>query len=151
MNALSIFAGVCVFFSVALVGLWLKRRLMTKAAFYEDYYSYLIFVSEKISYERMPIPQIKTTFVQGKSSAFCRFLCGEKHFSPLSDEELRGISSYLEGIGKTDADTQISSLNAKVAEIKRFTENDCVKFKKDGSLYFKLCVLLGIVAFIILI
>ena len=151
MNALSIFAGVCAFFSVAFVGLWLKRRLLRKAAFYEDYYSYLVYASEKISYERMPVTEINRTFLKGKTSEFCRFLYGEKVTPPLSDEEFGAIESYLAGIGKTDAETQIASLNAKVAEIKCHTESECVKYKKDGALYFKLSVLLGIVIFIILI
>lgn len=151
MNVLSIFAGVCVFFSISLVGLWLKRKLTRKAEFYEEYYSYLVFVSEKISYERMPIPEIKNSFVKGKTSEFSRFLCGETIAPTLSDEDLGTILIYLDGIGKTDADTQMASLNGKIAEVKRFTEKECVKYKKDGALYFKLGVLLGIIAFIILI
>ena len=69
----------------------------------------------------------------------------------LSEKELAEIGKYLSEIGTTDADTQIASLGAKCAELKRFSEGQCAKFKKDGALYFKLCVLLGVVAFILIV
>ncbi|MBO4478911.1 MAG: stage III sporulation protein AB [Clostridia bacterium] len=151
MNTASIFAGVCAFFSAALVGLWLKRRLLRKAAFYEEYYRYLVYASEKISYERMPVAEIMASFSKGEDSEFYRFLKGENVTVPLSEKELAEIGKYLSEIGTTDADTQIASLGAKCAELKRFSEGQCAKFKKDGALYFKLCVLLGVVAFILIV
>ena len=70
---------------------------------------------------------------------------------PLGEGESSEIRDYLSGIGTTDAETQIASLKGKCAELKRFTENDCAKYRKDGSLYFKLSALLGLVIFILLV
>ena len=151
MNALSVFAGVCLFFAAALIGLWIKKRFARKAAFYEEYYRYLVFASEKISYERMPVAEIKAGFSEGEETEFCRFLKGQSASPPLSEKELDEIGSYLSRIGTTDADTQVASLKGKCAELKRFSEEQCVKYKKDGTLYFKLCVLFGIVAFILIV
>ena len=151
MNALSIFSGVLLFFSSALIGLWVKKRYTGRAAFYEEYYRYLVYASEKIAYERMPIKEIKESFYQGKKTDFYLYLSGEAVAPPLSEGDLSEIGKYLSEIGTTDADTQIASLNGKCAELKRFTEEQCVKFRKDGKLYFKLSVLFGIVAFIIII
>lgn len=151
MSVISIFAGVCVFFSCALVGLWIKRRYLRKAAFYEEYYRYLVFASEKISYERMPIAEIKASFSKREETEFFRLLQGEEVDPPVTETELTEVKKYLSAIGTTDADTQVASLKGKCAELKRFSEENCVKFRKDGALYFKLCVLLGIVAFILIV
>ena len=151
MSAVSIFAGVCVFFSSALVGLWLKRRFLRKATFYEEYYRYLVYACEKISYERMPVAEIKSTFAKREDTEFYRVLHGEDAAPPISDAELADVKKYLSEIGTTDADTQVASLRGKCAELKRFSEGQCAKFKKDGALYFKLCVLLGVVAFILIV
>ena len=151
MNTVSVFSGVCLFFACALVGVWVKRRFMKRATFYEDYYHYLGFALEKISYERMPIKEIKASFSKGEKSEFCRLLLGEESAPPILEKEISEVKTYLSEIGTTDADTQIASLNGKCAEMKRFCDQQCVKYRKDGSLYFKLCVLLGVVAFILIV
>ena len=151
MSVLSVFGGVCAFFSCAVTGLWLKKRALRKAAFYEDYCEYLQFASEKIGYERMPIGELNEKFRQRKKGEFTAFLAKENCSPPLSDVALGEISNYLSEIGTTDADTQIASLKSKCAEMKRFAEKDCVKLRKDGSLYFKLSALAGVVVFIILV
>ena len=70
---------------------------------------------------------------------------------PLSEGEIDEVSRYLSAIGTSDADTELATLGGKCSEMKRFTEENCVKYRKDGTLYFKLAVLLGVVAFIIIV
>lgn len=151
MSMLSVFAGVCGFFASAMIGLWLKKRLLRKAKFYENYYEYLTFATEKIAYERMPIGELNATFSLKYKGEFSDFLKGKAGGMPLGEGESSEIRDYLSGIGTTDAETQIASLKGKCAELKRFTENDCAKYRKDGSLYFKLSALLGLVIFILLV
>ena len=151
MSYSSVFAGLCLILSASFVGLWIKKRMFLKAAFYEDYYSYLLFATEKISYERMPVGELIAAFTKGNQREFSRFLKGEKTVVPLSENATRDICEYLNGIGKTDAETQIASLKGKAAEVKRFVETECVKYRKDGNLYFKLSVLVGAVLFIIFV
>ena len=74
MNALSIFAGACLLFACAMVGLWIKKRLIARAVFYEDYYEYLLFAGEKIGYERMPIHELNTSFADRKKGTFAEYL-----------------------------------------------------------------------------
>ena len=150
MTVGTIFAGVCAFFSAAFVGLWIKKKMIRKANFYEEYYDYLLFVSEKIAYERMPIGELNGNYFKRKKGEFAAFLKGELLASPLKDGEIAEVRAYLDSIGTTDADTQIGSLQAKCAEMKRFTETECVKYKKDAALYFKLCALIGLAALILL-
>ena len=150
MNVGTIFAGVCAFFSAAFVGLWIKKKLIRKADFYLGYYDYLLFVSEKIAYERMPIGELNANFFKRKHGEFVDYLKGGSANAPLNDAEIAEVRAYLDSIGTTDADTQVGSLVAKCAEMKRFTETECVKLKKDGALYFKLCALIGLAALILL-
>ena len=151
MNMITVFAGVLLFFSAALIGLWVKRRFIRKAAFYESYYRFLQYAWDKISYERMPIGEIKSSYCHGKSDEFCEYLQGESAAPPLSEGEMASIAKYLSSIGTSDADTEIALLSGKCSELKRFTEENCAKLRKDGTLYFKLAVLLGVVAFIIIV
>ena len=151
MNALSLFAGVCGFFAAACVGLWIKRKLIRKAAFYEGYYDYLVYAYEKISYERMPIGELNGNYLKGKTDEFSVYLKGYITLGVLTDRQLAEVKTYLDGIGTTDADTQIASLASKCSELKRFTETECVKYRKDGALYFKLAVLVGIAILILLV
>ena len=151
MSVLSLFAGVCAFFSAAMIGLWIKKRLLKKAVFYQGYYDYLLFATEKIGYERMPIGELNANFLKKNAGIFPDYLAGRGETPPLSDATLAEIKEYLSGIGRTDAETQIASLRAKCAEIKRFVEGECVKYRKEGAMYFKLCALLGVVVFIILV
>ena len=141
MNQISLFPGLCMFFACAFVGMWIKRRMMLKAEFYEDYYQYLLYVTEKIGFERMPIAEIKSSFLSGKKTVFKEFLSGERVSLPLSEGKTQEISHYLSSIGTTDVDTQMMTLKAKCAELKRYNDEECSKFRKDGSLYFKLGVL----------
>ena len=151
MNVLSIFAGVCLFFSATFIGVWIRKRYKGKADFYDEYYRYLLYVSDKIAYERMPIGEIIATFPKTDKGDFYCYLTGGDTKAPLTEGELSEIGKYLSEIGKTDADTQIASLKVKCAELKRFTEVQCAKYRKDGALYFKLSVLIGIAAFIIIV
>lgn len=151
MNTLTILAGVLLFFSTSLVGLWVKRRFIRKASFYESYYRYLQYARDKISYERMPIGEINTSYCKGKKDEFCDYLQGKTVALPLSEGEIDEVRRYLSAIGTSDADTELATLGGKCSEMKRFTEENCVKYRKDGTLYFKLAVLLGVVAFIIIV
>ncbi|MBQ7713210.1 MAG: hypothetical protein IJT69_05270 [Clostridia bacterium] len=150
MIALSVFAAACGFFAAASVGLWLKRKLIRKASFYEGYYDYLLFAYEKISYERMPIGELNAQYLLRKNGEFSSYLKGETTKGFLSDGQLAEVKEYLDGIGTTDADTQIASLASKCSELKRFTETECTKYRKDGALYFKLSVLVGVAILILL-
>lgn len=150
MNALSVFIGVCAFFSASFVGLWLKKRLIIKADFYKDYYDYLCYASERIGYERTVVSEINATF-RAKSKEFLSLLNGDKPNIGLSSKELEEIKNYLSKIGSTDAETQLASLASRCSSLKRFVEIDCANFRKEAGLRFKLSVLIGVALFIILV
>jgi len=134
-----------------MVGMWIRKRLIVRAGFWNDYYDYISFVTEKIAYERTPLPEINRAFLADRNGEFARLLKGEETSVSLPIAQLTEIKEYVAGIGRSDADTQIASLQGKAAELKRIVEIDCDKIRKDGALYFKLSVLIGMVAFIILV
>ena len=150
MNALSVFVGICAFFSASFVGLWMKKRLIKKADFYKDYYDYLCYASERIGYERTVVSEINETF-HAKSKEFTAMLNGEDPNIGLTAKELEEIKTYLSKIGSTDAETQLASLASRCSSLKRFVENDCATFRKDAALRFKLSVLVGVALFIIVV
>ena len=146
----SIVVGICVFFSSAFIGLWLKKRNLKKLAFYRSYYDFLCYCADKIGYERMILAEIIRTF-SSESKEFTEILSGGEPSAGLTPTEILAVKDYLSAIGTTDAETQIASLRSKGAEIKQLLDREGVKWKKDASLYFKLAVLLGVALFIILV
>jgi len=147
----SIIVGICIFFSMAFIGLWLKKRMLNKYRFFSAYADYLRYASEKIGYERMPVSELNRTF-RSECSEFVELLLKKQEPSiGLSAAEISSVKDYLDSIGRSDADTQVGSLQAKYSEIKGFLDKEGAKWKKDASLYFKLMVLAGIALFIILV
>lgn len=60
------------------------------------------------------------------------------------------LRSYVNGIGESDALTQIDYLNAKKQELSEFKLKSEENFKKYGSLYFKLSIMAGILIAVLL-
>ncbi len=146
----SVFVGILAFFSASLVGMWLKKRSISKWKFYRDFQEYLLFAAEKISSERMPRAEIDAAF-RSESKEFLGLLKGTSEAFSLKNEEILSVKEYLDSIGTSDAEAQLSSLRGKSAEIKRLLDTDGEKWRKEASLYFKLCVLVGVALFIILV
>ena len=60
------------------------------------------------------------------------------------------IGSYLKNLGTTDAKSQIEYLTERGEELKKFRDNSLERYKKYGSLYFKLCLVAGILIAVLL-
>lgn len=60
------------------------------------------------------------------------------------------LKSYLDGIGESDALTQIEYLNEKKQTLQKFKQISEEKYKKYGSLYFKLSLMAGILIAVLL-
>ncbi|MCM1437992.1 MAG: hypothetical protein NC131_02105 [Roseburia sp.] len=71
------------------------------------------------------------------------------------DETIKGehgdfLLSYLHDIGKTDAPTQIDYLNEKGQTLEKLKNESGEKYKKYGSLYFKLSLMAGVLIAVLL-
>ena len=65
-----------------------------------------------------------------------------------SDGEI--LTQYLSDIGRTDAPTQIMYLNEKGQTLLKLKQKNEEKYKKYGSLYFKLSLMAGILIAVLL-
>lgn len=68
----------------------------------------------------------------------------------LSDEETEFINKYLQNLGTTDKDSQLSFLNSLESELANYTQVAEKKCKTYRPLYIKLGFLFGLIVFILL-
>lgn len=68
----------------------------------------------------------------------------------VKGEEGDFLKNYLQGIGGSDALTQVEYLNEKKQTLRKFKEISEEKYKKYGSLYFKLSLMVGILIAVLL-
>ncbi|MDE7086959.1 MAG: hypothetical protein K2O67_02080, partial [Clostridia bacterium] len=68
----------------------------------------------------------------------------------LKGENGEILRKYIEGIGESDALTQVDYLNAKKQELDDLRQKSEANYKKYGSLYFKLSVMAGILIAVLL-
>lgn len=68
----------------------------------------------------------------------------------IKGEDGEFLSGYLSDIGKTDAPTQLAYLNEKGKTLLEMKQKSEEKYKKYGSLYFKLSLMAGILIAVLL-
>lgn len=68
----------------------------------------------------------------------------------LKGENGAFLKSYVDGIGGSDALTQVDYLNEKKHTLQEFKQKSEENYKKYGSLYFKLSVMAGILIAVLL-
>ncbi len=68
----------------------------------------------------------------------------------IKGEDGEFLMQYLSDIGKTDAPTQIAYLNEKGQTLLNLKQKSEEKYKKYGSLYFKLSLMAGILIAVLL-
>lgn len=74
-------------------------------------------------------------------------MCGE---SVIKGEDGEFLTGYLNDIGRTDAPTQLVYLNEKGQSLLKLKQDSEEKYKKYGSLYFKLSLMAGILVAVLL-
>ncbi len=81
-------------------------------------------------------PSVRSSF-EGKS-----LLKGDK-------EEF--LKSYISNIGSTDAFSQVEYLNERKEMLKKYLAESEENYKKYGSLYFKIALMIGILVAVLLV
>ncbi|MGN0806094.1 MAG: hypothetical protein ACI4MC_03570 [Candidatus Coproplasma sp.] len=115
-----------------------KRQYKTVCEFYDFNESLIL----NIKYERKRFDEVAKGYENVKKA-----LAGEE---VLSGEEGKFIKKYLEGIGTTDAQSQISYLMEMKETLAKYKNESEKKYKKYGSLYLKLCIACGILIDVLL-
>lgn len=71
--------------------------------------------------------------------------------SVLKGEREEFIHNYLANIGSTDVSSQIDYLNERKEQLRKYKEESESDYKKYGSLYFKISLMIGILIAVLLI
>ncbi|MGN1060856.1 MAG: hypothetical protein ACI4QN_03905 [Candidatus Coproplasma sp.] len=115
-----------------------KRRYKIICEFYDFNESLIL----NIKYERKRFEEVASGFESVK-----RVLNGEE---VLNGEQGEFIKKYLEGIGTTDAISQIGYLTEMKETLTKYKNESEKNYKKYGSLYLKLCIACGILIAVLL-
>ncbi len=145
--------GLVLFCMSTYIGVILKKNYRIKVDFYFDYKEYLQHAKDMINYARTSVPEINAAFKAGKSKEFKELMNGRlpEKLRALRADEVTAVYGYLQSIGTTDVDTQLNSLALKLMDARKICETQIPSWEKQGKLYFKLSVLIGVGLLIIFI
>lgn len=91
--------------------------------------------------------QVRLSAVADKYKFVKAALAGEK---VLDGSDAKLIENYLTGLGCTDASSQIDYLNERKLELKKYKDESENNYKKYGSLYLKISLMVGILIAVLL-
>ena len=126
----------------ALLGMALSADKKKQYKIMCEFYDFNESLMLNIKYERNRFEEILGGFNTVKKA-----LNGEE---VIGGEEGEFIKKYLEGIGTTDAQSQISYLGEMKEKLSKYKSESETKYKKYGSLYLKLCIACGILIAVLL-
>lgn len=161
---LKLVCGGVIAICLAHVGLGIKKYYKARAKLYEDCLKFVELLCDEIAYAKPTLDKIIDEFLAGNRSEFTNIL---KKFRQgmsegksaqdtkitskyLSQSEKELITEFLQNLGRFDAQTQLNNLagyKAKIAKLKTAAEE---KSNTNGTMAFKLMMLLGIVVLIVL-
>lgn len=144
------------------IGLLIKRRYASRVTFFKSASAFCIMLSDELSMRKTPIPAVVSKFTAGRKGVFEDLLCewaqnaklGKNSdfdkYKLLKNDETKDVATFLDTLGKTDLRDQIAHVKHYKEAFDRKTTECETQSKKQGSMYFKLCVLLGIAIILIL-
>ncbi len=115
-----------------------KRQMKIMAQFYEFNEKLIL----NMRYGKEKISAVAEEFDYVKRS-----LNGAK---PIKGEEGKFIADYIDNLGKTDPYSQIEYLSERRETLKKYKQQSEENYKRYGSLYFKLCLMGGILIAVLL-
>ncbi len=150
------------------VGIQIEKRYKERAAFYEDFKSYLEFSENRISAFKSPVTEILKEYrnVEKKSKEFSRMISEVEHAfgaaggrekisaitsKTLKKSDVKLFCDYFKNVGKTSLTDELNLLGAVknvAAENLKTAKNET---EKKGKMYFKLSIVLGLAAMLVVI
>ncbi len=164
-DILRLIAGGLLALICCYVGILIKRRYKEREKYYTRALAFASTLASEISLHKTPVPDIAKKFVRDEKGEFektveesMRLLSsgdGEKIADSIGGNILKAdekteIASFFCGLGKTTVEDQIAMIHGyeKMFDDKK---TKCAKESKQlGTMYFKLCVLLGLALILIL-
>lgn len=161
-------AGALLFTASAAFGVGIKKLFRERLKTFEEFRAFTDYAEREIKCMKTPVNELAATFAKG-SKGVCRASL-EKYsdglkFGYKSAEEVlektrsvylsKGdnllIASFLYGLGRNDFDAEIANIErykSVFEEKKRVYE---LELKKNGDMYYKLFVLLGITVMLVVV
>ena len=139
------FLGIAVFVFSLLIGWTLFKRYERKVEYVKEYRLFLQFLSTEMGVFKRKLKDIISEYAKGKKSEFCREISGEKAFSQPQ------VKVFLEKLNGADSESQRELLEIE----KKYADDTIVKEEKNkltnGALLKKLCPLVGVAIFLLLL
>ena len=144
------------------IGLLIKRRYAARVKFFKSATEFCRMFQDELSMRKTPMPEICAKFLDGRKGQFEDFLldwCEKTKAQEnidkdkcrlLKNDEIKDLNTFLFSLGKTDLKDQLSHVAHYEKCFEKKTSECEEQSKKTGSMYFKLCVLLGLAVILIL-
>lgn len=160
-DILRLIAGGLLALVACYVGVQIRRRYRARERFYADAAEYARFVKSELGCAKTPLPIMAARFSENRNGEFVRVL-------RLSIERLKGRGNepidirflkpneraetldFLLGEGKADLTEQLALADRYAQQFETKRAKCEQESKKQGAMYFKLCVLLGLAVILIL-
>lgn len=139
------FLGIAAFVFSLLIGWTLFKRYERKVEYVKEYRLFLQFLSTEMGVFKRKLKDIISEYAKGKKSEFCREISGEKTFSQPQ------VKVFLVKLNGADSESQKELLEIE----KKYVDDTIVKEEKNkqtnGALLKKLCPLVGVAIFLLLL
>ena len=148
-----------IFVSISYLGFKVGDRFKKKEKFYYDFKNFLIYLKNEIGFFEKDILEIVSSY-ETKNSNLKLLLenyqasLNEKPFEELkilSKEENLKIIDFFNGVGASDCESQKEYIEKNLEIFNSCFEQAKLKNEKQGSMYKKLSILLGLLVCIVLI
>lgn len=163
-DVLRLIAGGLLALIMCYVGVLVKRRYKARVSFFKSACDFSSVIATELSMKKTPMPEIALKFLKGREGEFekvveswiavaknaARFCYDNVNVAMLKTDEKKEIADFFTSLGKTNLDDQLTHVAyyKNIFEQKRKTCEE--EQGKLGSMYFKLCVLLGLAILLIL-
>ncbi len=155
---MKILLGIIALIACTGIGYFFSRKYSVRKEFYTDFSGFNKNLKSEISFRQDSILNIINKCSERKSIFYKNIT---EHFienklivldkNTFNQEEIAFFSNYIENIGASDKNTQISFLEEVDVKLKDVLAKTCEEEKKYKALYIKLGFLCGLIAFIILL
>ena len=144
------------------IGVLIKKRYNARVRFFKSATEFCSMLEDELSMRKTPIPEVITKFLDGRAGEFESYITHRCELSRgrntgadykcrlLNNDESKDMDTFLSMLGKTDLKDQLSHVAYYEKVFEKKTEECSEQSKKNGSMYFKLCVLCGLAIIMIL-
>ena len=165
---MKIFLLFAVFSGFLIAGFLIKRSYKQRKVFFEDIIAFCNHLLVEISFSKNTIATVIETYGNSYALQFRKVVFGYKTilagkeditlgkmnailWIKLKPPERSLIADFFYELGRHGAAEEAQKITNKKAQFDKFRENASARYSKDASIYFKICILLGVAAVILLL